>query len=982
MPKRGLHEDVSSGTEAMGQSVMITPFHAKYFAYDLTRQAPPGAADQLSMSLFDASVDLNPHQIEAAMFALQSPLSEGVILADEVGLGKTIEAGIVLCQRWAERKRRLLVICPASIRKQWATELIEKFNMTTVVMDAKAYRDMQKHGNPRPFDHRAVIVVSYHYAARMQDDLRMVPWDLVVIDEAHKLRNAYRPSNKIGQAIRWATEGRRKLLLTATPLQNSLMELYGLSTLIDEHLFGDPNAYRSKYVNAGGDLGELRKRLSSFCKRTLRKQVLEYVRYTKRRAITCPFRPTDDEQKLYDAISEFLQREDTYAIPNRQRHLMVLILRKLLASSSHAIAGTLEGLRVRLVEVRDNQEDEDGTLAGRLIEDEEMEEEILDEWLGDELEEEETKDNQIEPKKLGEEAAELGRLATQARSIGTDTKTKALLTALDTGFEEMSKMGAARKALIFTESRRTQDYLKNFLEQHGYKGQIVLFNGTNGGPEAKAIYDAWFAANQDTGRTSGSRAVDSRTALIEHFRDHAPIMIATEAAAEGVNLQFCSMVINYDLPWNPQRIEQRIGRCHRYGQKHDVIVVNFLNERNEADQRVYALLNEKFTLFDGLFGASDDVLGTVESGVDFEKRILSIYQQCRTTDEIDAAFKQLQEELEEQIRGRIEDTRKTLLEHFDEDVHARLRLRLEDAKAQLDQVGKRFWGVTKHILDGNARFDEKDYAFDLRTPPASEIRPGRYHLISKTRQAVGDAGSADYGYFLYRLSHPLGEHVIGAAKTLATPPATLAFDITNHPGRIAVVEDLKGRSGFMTLSRLTIESFETEEYLLFSGIDENGRSIDHETCAKLFNVDATINDSDVIGGRTEKRLAAETEQHIRATTNRSLEANNHHFNAARERLEQWAEDKILAAEKTLKDTKEQIKALRRQARQAETLEEQHRIQEKLQQLERRQRKQRQEIFTVEDEIEEKRDELIAALEKRLSQSQHAERLFTVRWQVA
>ena len=975
------HKHAPLDAVARGQPRMITSYHAKYFAHDLTRQAPPGAADQLSMSLFDASVDLNPHQIEAAMFALQSPLSEGVILADEVGLGKTIEAGIVLCQRWAERKRRLIVACPASIRKQWATELIEKFNLPSVVIDARGYREIQKQGNPRPFEHKAVIIVSHHYAARMRDDLRMVPWDLVVIDEAHKLRNAYRPSNKVGQAIRWATEGRRKLLLTATPLQNSLMELYGLSTLIDDHLFGDPNAYRSKYVNAGGDLGELRQRLSTFCKRTLRKQVLEYVRYTERRAITRPFRPTDDEQKLYDAISQFLQRDDTYAIPDRQRHLTVLILRKLLASSSHAIAGTLERLRDRLIAVRDDRTNGDQDWPDHLIEDEEMEEEILDEWLGEELEEEETPDTRIQPKRLGDEIAELDRLAGQARAIGTDTKTKALLTALDIGFEEMSKMGAARKALIFTESRRTQDYLKGFLEQHGHKGQVVLFNGTNSGPEAKAIYDAWVAANQDSGRASGSRPVDSRTALIEHFRDNAPIMIATEAAAEGVNLQFCSMVINYDLPWNPQRIEQRIGRCHRYGQKHDVIVVNFLNERNEADQRVYALLNEKFSLFSGLFGASDDVLGTIESGVDFEKRILAIYQQCRTTDEIEAAFRLLQEELDEQIRGRIEDTRKTLLEHFDEDVHARLRVRLEDAKAQLDQVGKRFWSVTKYILTGNARFDEDDYAFDLKSPPANQVRPGRYHLISKTRSAANDTESADYGYYLYRLSHPLGEHVIGEAKALTTRPATLVFDITNHPGRIAVVEELKGRSGFLTLSRLTVESFDTEEYLLFSGVDDDGRSLDHETCAKLFNVDAATLDLDAIGQQTEKRLAAETEQHIRATVNRSLEANSQHFNVARERLEQWAEDKVIAAEKALKDTKEQIKALRRQARQAETLEEQHEIQEKLQQLERRQRKQRQEIFAVEDDIEKKRDDLIAALEKRLSRSQHADRLFTIRWQV-
>ncbi len=221
----------------------LTPHHAKYFAHDLTRRAASGM-DRLSMALFDAAVDLNPHQIEAALFALQSPLSKGVILADEVGLGKTIEAGIVLCQFWAERKRRLLVICPASLRKQWAIELEEKFNLPTRVLDAKAWREAQRSGRA-PLNEKAVLIMSFNYANALREELKSIAWDLVVIDEAHKLRNAYRPSNKVGQGIRWATEDCRKLLLTATPLQNSLLELYGLSTLIDEHLFGDINSFRS-----------------------------------------------------------------------------------------------------------------------------------------------------------------------------------------------------------------------------------------------------------------------------------------------------------------------------------------------------------------------------------------------------------------------------------------------------------------------------------------------------------------------------------------------------------------------------------------------------------------------------------------------------------------------------------------------------------------------------------------------------------------
>jgi len=964
--------------------VTLTPHHAAFYAHDLTRRAASGM-DRLTMSLFDAAVDLNPHQIEAALFALESPLSKGVILADEVGLGKTIEAGIVLCQLWAERKRRLLVLCPASLRKQWAMELEEKFHLPTFVLDARSHREALRNGRS-PFSEQAVLILSFHYAYRLREELKSVPWDLVVIDEAHKLRNAYRPSNKVGRGIRWAVEGRRKLLLTATPLQNSLLELYGLASLIDEHLFGDVTSFRTQYASAGANLHELRDRLQSFCKRTLRAQVTEYIRYTERRPITQPFKPTDEEHAFYEAVSSFLQRPDSYALPHRQRHLTALILRKLLASSPQAIAGTLEALITRLEALRDGHIADDPELVEALVEGEEIEDELLEEILSSEEEPKETEPTpkQIDRQKLQAEINELRRLAVWARSMRSDTKAQALLKALEVGFEQMHRIGARRKAVIFTESRRTQEYLKAFLEANGYQGQIVLFSGANNGPEATAIYERWRERNAETGRVTGSRAVDIRTALIEHFRDEATIMIATEAGAEGINLQFCSLVINYDLPWNPQRIEQRIGRCHRYGQKHDVVVINFLNQRNEVDRRVLELLEEKFRLFSGVFGASDEVLGTIESGVDFEKRILTIYQECRTPEEIDAAFKELQEELEEKIRNRLKEAERTLFEHFDEDVHERLRLRLADAQAQLDRVGKRFWALTRFMLKDRARFDDAALAFQLYDPPRDDIRPGRYRLISKTApRSDGEPAGAgeDHDAFLYRLSHPLGTWVIDRAKALPTPPAKIVFDVSHHPTRITVVEALRGRSGYLTLAHLTIEAYEREEYLLFSGLDDAGHALDQETMEKLFGLSGRIEGKVEIPAAVEARLTAEIERHAAATLNRSLEENNRHFQEAREKLDRWADDMILAAEKALRDTKEQIKALRRQARQATTLEEQKAIQEQLRQLERKQRRQRQEIFRVEDEIMERRDRLIEELEQRLTQKRELKRLFTIRWQV-
>jgi len=781
----------------------------------------------------------------------------------------------------------------------------------------------------------------------------------------------------MGQNIRWATEDRRKLLLTATPLQNSLIELYGLSTLVDEHMFGDLPSFRSQYTRVGGDMAGLQDRLKTFCFRTLRRQVAQYIQYTERRLITRPFSPTEQEHKLYEAVSAFLQRDQSYALPERQRHLTALIVRKLLASSPQALAGTLDIMRDRLVALREHAQSV-ASIAERIIEDEEIEDEILDEMLEDEQDETEHQQDElpieVDQERLNDEIEELEQYSRWARSIGVDTKAKALLTALRVGFKRMAEMGAAQKAVVFTESRRTQQYLKGFLEANGYADQVITFNGTNREPDATAAYERWVATNADTGRVSGSRPVDVRTALIEHFRDHASIMIATEAAAEGVNLQFCSLVINHDLPWNPQRIEQRIGRCHRYGQRFDVVVINFLNKRNAVDRRVYELLGEKFHLFTGLFGASDEVLGSIESGVDFEKRILAIYQECRTSDEIESAFKALQEEMDTIIQSKLDDTRQKLMEHFDEDVHERLKVNLQGTREQLDRVGRMFWSLTRYVLADIAKFSDSDLSFHLTRPSVSGVRPGTYHMVTKGDHNVD-------GAFLYRLSHPLGEHVLSSGQTVETPAAKITFDVSSHPTRISMVEALAGRSGWLSLQKLTIDSFESEDHLLFSAFDDAGHSIDQEACERLFSCAGRVSELESVPASVATRMEQEAERHAKATVSLSVERNHRFFNEERERLERWADDMVLAAEHELKATKEQIKTLNRQARAAPTLEEQHQAQARIRELEKKKRRQRQQIFDAEDEIMEKRDRLIEALERRMTRKTRVDALFMVRWTV-
>ncbi len=963
---------------------MLTAYHAKYFAYELTRRHEADGVDRLSQSLFDATVDLNPHQIDAALFALRNPIQEGVLLADEVGLGKTIEAALVLCQYWAERRRRLLVICPASLRKQWAQELLEKFALRATVLDAVSLRKLRS-GTPlstlESLVGKQVVIVSYQFAAKLESEMRSIPWDLVVIDEAHKLRNAHRTTNRIGQALRRTFDGRKKLLLTATPLQNSLIELYGLSTLLDDHLFGDEAAFRKQYMSAGASLAGLRERLQTFAKRTLRKQVLEYVKYTERKALTQPFNPTDDEQSLYEAISAFLAKEESYALPRQQRHLTGLILRKLLASSSHAVVATLTKIRERLEKLLEGHGDVDDGLLETLIEDEDIEDEYLEESGEAEDDTNEREPGQFDPIAIRQEIGEITSFIEAAGRIQTDSKAQALLIALELGFANMAELRAPRKAIIFTESRRTQEYLFRFLTANGYADKLVSFSGTNNSEESTRIYQGWMEEHKGTDRITGSPQIDRRTAIIDHFRrmdgKGADIMIATEAGAEGINLQFCALIVNYDLPWNPQRIEQRIGRCHRYGQRYDVVVINFLNTRNQADQRVLELLTQKFNLFSGVFGASDEVLGRIESGIDFERRILQIYQTCRQSEDIEAAFAKLQSELEEDIGNRLRDTQTQLLEHFDEDVHDRLRLRLDEAEARLDKIGRWFWGTTRYVLEHETqcgtKFEEANYAFSLAKSPMPDAPVGRYQLVRGGKQP-------DMLAHAYRLNHPLGEWVLDSARNTATPTAELTFDYSNHAARVSVIDQLRGKSGWLTLNYLTVKAFDTSESLLFSAMTDDGQMLDQETCEKLFTVQASRK-ATAINSVAPTPLGDNAQRQIQAHIAELLQANQRLFNEERDKLEKWADDKLLATEEGLRETKAHIAQLKRDARKAATLQEQSEIQNELRELERRQRKQRQDIFSVEDEIIERRDALIDQLEKRIEQHTESSNLFTLKFRV-
>ena len=725
---------------------MISSIQQLYYAWDISHKKSVSDDSRFTGVLSEARVDLNPHQVEAALFAFKSPLSKGAILADEVGLGKTIEAGIILSEMWAENKRNILIVVPASLRNQWNIELMEKFYLPSFILDSESFEEGKVQISN---GEKSIYICSYNFAVTNAEYFKNINWDLIVLDEAHKLRNVYKKSNVMANTLRAAFRNYKKVLLTATPLQNNLKELYGLISIIDPEFFSSLDTFADQYNSVTtrdkAKFGELKGRLAHIIHRTLRNQVEEYVNFTKRTAFVQEYYPTDAEINLYEHVSEYLMREGTYGVPERQRPLLSLLVRKIMSSSAYALGYTLERFIHRLQEYK-----ETGLLSSALAcvnSDIDGGNDEYDIYNSD------TPSAKAMYNDIDAEIEELRGYCNMARSIGEETKSKELLNALSLSFDKIAKLGGQKKALIFTESRRTQEYLYNYLTDHGYKNKVICFNGTNSSDEAKTIYRLWLMQYAGTNRISGSTVIDKKQAIVDTFRDKAEILIATEAGAEGINLQFCSLVVNYDMPWNPQRIEQRIGRCHRYGQKNDVVVVNFVNQANYADRRVYELLNSKFSLFDGVFGASDEVLGSIDSGVDFERRLNIIYNTCRTEREIAAAFDELQKELEAVIKERIESTRKSLLENFDEEVVNKLRVRQSEDVNRMDTYNRHLWYVATSVLGNSiSDIDPRHHTFVLKEALAPDIPVGTYILNKESDQ-----------YVQLRYGHPLGQYVVGKA---------------------------------------------------------------------------------------------------------------------------------------------------------------------------------------------------------------------------
>lgn len=632
--------------------------------------------------LLNADIELNPHQMNAFCAAIQALKTGGIVLADEVGLGKTIEAGLVLKYVLESGAKRVLIALPATLRKQWEVELDEKFGLNATILDRlivekDAFETKKWIEDPKE---TRIVITSYDYASKLMKRFPSVKWDFLIIDEAHNLRNVFHGAKR-AKNLYEKSKGIPKILLTATPLQNYLSDLHGLVSFIDPRIFGSEKVFNKRYVS-DKDYDGLKRELTPVLYRTLRKDVGKYMDFKKRECRTVDFELSPHEAELYMRVNQFLKRPVLYSIPTSNRALIILVIRKLLASSSFALIETFEVLAARLEKLKQGTKSakaqEGFDLFWQYVEDE------IDE---DELEEEED-DTVFLKQVIQEELDEVNAIIASAQKIKSNAKIRALQTAIKTAFEYQENAGIPQKVVVFTESKRTQKYIASELRGNGYdEDDILLFNGDFNDAMTSEIYRAWQVKN--FGKTNYGRSVEYKHAIVDYFKDNAKILIVTDAGSEGLNLQFCNTVINYDLPWNPQKIEQRIGRCHRYGQKYDVVAINLLNTQNEADKRVYDILSRKFELFEGVFGASDVALGALDSGASFEKTILEIYQTCNSAAEIKREFDKLDRKLEARRNKKAAQLRSILLTESSE----AKGVSLEKTKTDIDRYLRdvEFW---------------------------------------------------------------------------------------------------------------------------------------------------------------------------------------------------------------------------------------------------------------------------------------------------
>lgn len=597
--------------------MLQTPFHA-YYTARLLENLPN--EDTLVPAFASSDIQIYPFQIAAASFAMRSPYQKGVILCDEAGMGKTHEAMLVVVQRWMEGIGHILIAVPnADLLMQWIDTLDRCYTVPYVVLTNREDWDKNvSEDSPNAFEQNAVILTTYDFLADQQAAAKEIKWELTVFEEASVLSSVCNEGNKQAKLLKEIAEDSFKILLTGTPIEKNIMDLYGLMYFIDETILPDAETYMKRYLRKPENYPELAEQVSKYCFRTLRAQAKWYAKIPERILVTLEYTPSPKEQKLYDLLYAYVNKEHKIAFPEMSSYDLALRLLGLQSSSTAAILQTIKGIIKRIEHLPDAED----------------------------------------------ELNELREMESLAESIETDEKAKLLLKWLTKIMPILRRLGANKKAVIFTESVETQKYLYSLLKEK-YKTQI--YNGS-------ADYSA-----------------------IKAFKEHGEILLSTDNGARGFDLQEAALVINYDLLYNTLKMEQRIDRCHRLDQQSDVLAVAFINKNHFADVRKLELVNKRFLVSDGVFGVSDAVIGGFTDNLN--AAVSEFTEKARTKDQIQTDYLATLDAHEEENRQLVSEAESILFTTFTRELAGKVKITPKYAEEKAKEYNAQLWEVVKFFFE-------------------------------------------------------------------------------------------------------------------------------------------------------------------------------------------------------------------------------------------------------------------------------------------
>ncbi len=681
------------------------------------------------LSLSNSRTRILAHQVEST-HRIVNALNYRFLIADEVGLGKTIEAGLVikeLCYRFGYEK--ILIVCPASLQMQWQHEMMNKFNESFSIIDRKQLRQLEKAArqdgieNPWQLVQKSICSMDFIKNEKFREQLQHVQWDAVIVDEAHRLRrdgNRTTRAYAVGEIL--AANSRALLFLSATPFRGKLEELYFLVRLLDKNLLGPYNSFYNRYCMPDADLSDLREKLSSIVIRRTKKEV---GGFTGRMARTIRFELYPGERQLYDATTGYVIEEFNRALQteNRAVGFVMTVFQKLLDSSSFALLSALKKRSLHIKSLIDKM------LNGEYQVDTEGQLEWIDPELAEQVDDDPESMSDLTMQKtleeLQEEHATLQRLVRIADAIEKNKKGEKLRELL----AKLKKRGE-KKFLVFTQFRTTQEYLRQLLADYS----VEVFHG--------------------------SMNRDEKENAIFRFKNETEVLICTEAGGEGRNMQFCNILINYDLPWSPLKIEQRIGRIHRFGQARDVTIYNF-STRDTVAERVLEVLALKLRLFEESLGAPDIMLGEIED----ESKLNRIFMEM-------AAGVKKQKVVEEELDGYLDSARKsyeklsdlTVTRHMDFNYDEYYRITLREREFSNHRIERFINGVQSSVNDGTGisrmlgQKHPRNGLYQVRSYPDGTDFTRRYGTFDS--QLALDNENLEFLAF----GHPVVDHCIAACR--------------------------------------------------------------------------------------------------------------------------------------------------------------------------------------------------------------------------